>query len=97
MLTRNTQISHADITAYVTPFNRMLQDNQAISHYLAPTTSAGAHMLDQVINRQALIIAYNDDYRIMTFFVVPPLLLLTLMRRPNMATPQRAIQRVAGD
>ena len=83
MLTRNTQISHADITAYVTPFNRMLQDHQAVSHYLGPATSAGAHLLDQVINRQALIIAYNDDYRIMTFFVVPPLLLLTLMRRPD--------------
>jgi DHA2 family multidrug resistance protein len=82
MLTRNTQISHADIAAYVTPFNRMLQD-QAVAQYWNPATGMGAQVLDQVINRQARIIAYNDDYRIMTYFVVPPLLLLLLMRRPN--------------
>ena len=82
MLTRNIQISHADIAAYVTPFNRMLQE-PAVSHYLDPATGSGARLLDQVINRQAQIIAYNNDYRIMTFFVIPPLLLLLLMRRPN--------------
>src|ERR1700712_3493119 len=37
MLTRNTQISHADIAAYVTPFNRMLQD-QVVAQYWNPAT-----------------------------------------------------------
>ena len=97
MLTRNTQISHADITAFVTPFNRMLQDHQAISQYLDPATRAGAGMLDQMITRQALIIAYNDDYRIMAFFVLPPLLLLTLMRRPNGMVTKKTAERAAGN
>ena len=47
MLTRNTQISHADIAAYVTPFNRMLQD-QVVAQYWNPATGLGAQVLDQV-------------------------------------------------
>jgi DHA2 family multidrug resistance protein len=90
MLTRNAQISHADIAAYVTPFNRMLQDQQAVSHFLDPTKFAGAEALNEVINRQAQIIAFCDDYRIMSWFVVPPLILLLLMRRPNPAGPTAA-------
>ena len=82
MLTRNTQISNADIAANVTPFNRMLQD-QVVAHYWNPATEIGAQILDQVINRQGGIIAHNDDDRIMTYFVVPPLFLLMLMKRPN--------------
>lgn len=36
-----------------------------------------------MINRQGGIIAHYDDYRIMTYFVVPPLFLLLLMKQPN--------------
>jgi hypothetical protein len=34
-----------------------------------------------MINHQAQIIAFNNDFRMMTFVVVPPLLLLFLMRK----------------
>jgi DHA2 family multidrug resistance protein len=87
MLTRNAQISHADMAAYVTPFNRMLQDHQAVSHFLDPARVAGAEALNQIINREAQIIAFCDDYRIMAWFVVPPLILLLLMRRPDATGP----------
>jgi hypothetical protein len=42
-------------------------------------------MLEQLIGRQALIIAYNDDYRMMTFVTLPSLLLILFMRRPRVA------------
>jgi DHA2 family multidrug resistance protein len=95
MLTRNAQISHADMAAYITPFNRMLQDHQAVSHFLDPASIAGAEALNQIINRQAQIIAFCDDYRIMAWFVVPPLILLMLMRRPDSAGPAAAAPIVA--
>jgi hypothetical protein len=38
-------------------------------------------LLDQMIDHQARIIAYNNDYRLMTLTIVPPLLLLGFMRR----------------
>jgi DHA2 family multidrug resistance protein len=86
-LARSTQVSHADIAAGITPFNRMLQHHDAVTHYLNPALSGGAGVLEEIINRQAQIIAFSNDYRMMTFIVVPPLLLLFLMRRP--AKPQR--------
>ena len=35
-----------------------------------------------MINQQAQIIAYIDDYKLMIFTTLPALLLLLLMRRP---------------
>jgi len=81
MLVRNTQVSHADIAAGITPFDRVLQAGDNASRMLAPATRHGAAVLDQMINHQAQIIAFNNDFRMMTFVVVPPLLLLLLMRR----------------
>ena len=81
MLVRNTQVSHADIAAGITPFDRVLQSGDNASRMLAPATRHGAAMLDRMINHQAQIIAFNNDFRMMTFVVVPPLLLLLLMRK----------------
>ena len=95
MLVRNTQISHADIAANITPFHRVLEAGNAASHILAPATHRGAAVLDQIINQQAQIIAYNNDFRMMTLVVLPPLLLLLLMRRH--ATPRAMQAPAAGD
>ncbi len=43
-------------------------------------------MLDHIINQQAQIIAYVDDYKMMIFTTLPALLLLFLMRRPRQAS-----------
>jgi DHA2 family multidrug resistance protein len=58
---------------------------------LDPTTCHGAAMLDQMINHQAQIIAYVDDYKMVIFTTLPALLLLFLMRRPRQA-PQRSAE-----
>jgi DHA2 family multidrug resistance protein len=52
-----------------------------VSHMLNPETRHGAAMLDDMINQQARIIAYNNDFRLMILTIVPPLLLLFFMRR----------------
>ena len=80
-LTRSVQTTHADIAAGITPFDRVLQGNDAVSHMLDPVTRHGAAMLDQMINHQAQIIAYNNDFRLMMLTIIPPLLLLFLMRK----------------
>lgn len=87
MLVRNTQVSHADMAAGITPFDRALQGHDAIARALSPDTAHGAALLDQVINHQAQIIAFNDDFSLMKFVVLPPLLLLLLMR-PHVRVPQ---------
>ena len=87
MLAHNTQALHAEIGASVNPFNRALQDGGSVHHFMDPVTQHGAVMLDHVINQQAQIIAYIDDYRMMIFTTLPALLLLFLMRRPRHAPP----------
>jgi MFS transporter, DHA2 family, multidrug resistance protein len=83
MLARNTQVLHEQIGSAVTPFNRALQGGGAISHSWNPASTHGIAMLDQLVNQQAQIIAYIDDYKMMIFTTLPSLLLLLLMRRPR--------------
>jgi DHA2 family multidrug resistance protein len=85
MLVHNTQVLHAEIGGTVTPFNRALMDGGAVEHFWDPATRHGAMMLDHVINQQALIVAYIDDYKMMIFTTAPMLLLLLLMRRTRPA------------
>ncbi len=94
-LTRSTQAMHADIAAGITPFDRVLQGGDAVSRMLDPATRHGAAMLDQMITQQARIVAYNNDFRMMTLTVLPPLALLLLMRRH--ARPAAAPVAAAGD
>jgi DHA2 family multidrug resistance protein len=103
ILVRATQASHADIAAGITPFDRVLQAGDAASHLLDPVTRHGAAMLDQMINQQAQIIAYNNDFRVMALVVIPSLLLLLVMRRherpaaPAMPAAGAAAAPAAGD
>jgi DHA2 family multidrug resistance protein len=92
MLVHNTQVLHEQIGGNVTPFNRALMEGGAVTRMWDPATRHGAALLDTVINRQAQIAAYVDDYKMMIFTTAPMLLLLLLMRRTGPA----AIARPSG-
>ena len=92
-LTRGVQTTHADIAAGITPFDRVLQGNDTVSHMLDPATRHGAALLDRMITHQAQIIAYSNDFRLMMLTIVPPLLLLFLMRKHA----RRPVTAAAGD
>jgi len=82
LLAQNTQILHAQIAERVTPFNRTLQSGSA---YLFWNSAAhrGLEALNNEITRQASIIAYMNDFKLMLLVALPPVLLLFLMRRPR--------------
>ena len=61
-----------------------------------PPSHHGAAMLDQIVNHQAQIIAYIDDYVLLIFTTLPAMLLLLLMRRPTPCAAGRA-ERWAGE
>jgi len=92
LLAHNAQALHEVIGAAVNPFNRALQSLGQAHHWLDPTSRHGAAMLDQMVNHQAQIIAYADDYVLMIFTTMPALLLLLLMRRPRDARAPEAMQ-----
>ena len=82
LLARNAQISHADLVAGVTPFNPAYPPGAPVGALLSPATPKGAAMLDAMVNHQAAIIAYLDDFKAMLLVTLPSVLLLLLMRRP---------------
>ncbi len=84
LLQTNTQINHALIGEDVTPFNRALQSGAA-SRFWHPGSVHGATMLDQEITRQARIIAYIDDFKLMLILAIVVLPLLLLTRPPPSA------------
>jgi DHA2 family multidrug resistance protein len=91
-LVRNTQVLHEEIGGMVTPFNRALTDGGPVAHFWDPATRHGAAVLDAVVNQQARIIAYMDDYKMMIFSTAPILLLLLLMRRARPAAKREAVE-----
>jgi MFS transporter, DHA2 family, multidrug resistance protein len=79
LLTRNTQVNHSEIASHVTSFNRGFED-PVIGQFWNPITAAGRAALDAVITRQAQIIAYIDDYKLLmiaTLAVIPLLIIFT--------------------
>ena len=62
----------------MTPFNRAFQAGAAL-HYWNPGSLRGAAALNEEITRQAQIIAYIDDFKLMLVLslVTLPLVLLT--------------------
>jgi len=85
LLAHNVQVVHAQLAEVATPFNRVLNAHGAIGRLFNPLTSEGAQRLDGLINQQATIIAYLDDFKLMMFTTLPALAFLLFMRRPPAA------------
>jgi DHA2 family multidrug resistance protein len=81
LLTTNTQVNHADITALVTAVNRAFEA-PAIAHFLNPVTAAGRAALDALITQQAQIIAYIDDYKLLLIMTLAAIPLLAIFKKP---------------
>jgi DHA2 family multidrug resistance protein len=83
LLTRNTQINHAEIAQHVTAVNRAFE-NPAVTQFWNPLTAAGRAALDAMITQQAQVIAYIDDYKLLmiaTLAVIP--LLIVFKKAPS--------------
>jgi DHA2 family multidrug resistance protein len=86
MLVQNTQIVHSALVEHVTPFNRMLQSGSAYLFWNS-ATQLGLGALNDEVTRQATIIAYMDDFKLMLWVSIPAVLLVFLMRRPPNSAP----------
>ncbi len=82
LLVRNTQVNHAIISGVVDPFNRALH-SPVIARFWNPDLPAGAALLNAQITRQASIIAYNDDFRLMLWFTLAVVPLVLMIRTPR--------------
>ncbi|HEY2662027.1 MAG TPA: DHA2 family efflux MFS transporter permease subunit [Caulobacteraceae bacterium] len=82
LLTRNTQVNHAAIAKSVTAINRVFEDPM-ITRFLNPVTTTGRAALDAVITRQAQIIAYIDDYKLLMIATLCVAPLILVFKKPS--------------
>lgn len=82
LLASNTQVMHASLATHITPFNPHLTA-PGISAFWNPWTASGLAALNAEVTRQAMVVAYADDYLLMLWLTLLALPMLLLMRRPG--------------
>jgi MFS transporter, DHA2 family, multidrug resistance protein len=92
MLVRNTQVMHSALAEHVTPYSDALKD-PLVSRIWDLATQAGRAALDGEITRQATIIAYADDFKLMMMVALVAMPLVFLLRKARQ--PAEASQVVA--
>lgn len=80
LLVRYNQVNHATIASHVTATNRAI-NNGIVLHAWSPWTASGRAALDQVIQNQASIISYINDFKLMMILSLAAVPLVLLLRR----------------
>src|SRR6202158_3975750 len=82
LLTRNTQVNHAEIVQHVTAVNRIFS-GPTIAQFWNPLTAPGRAALDAMITQQAQIVAYIDDYKLLMIATLAVIPLLIVFRQAS--------------
>jgi DHA2 family multidrug resistance protein len=68
-LTETARRERADLGNFVTPFNNNLQMPN-VTGVIDLSTDSGRALVDQILNMQALIMAYAHDFQLLTIFAI---------------------------
>jgi DHA2 family multidrug resistance protein len=90
LLTRNTQIVHAELAGHVTPFNDALAA-VAPSHFWNMATTIGRAALNAEVTKQASVVAYANDFKLMMMVALVALPLIFLLKRAKAQAGDTAI------
>ena len=92
MLASGIQTVHAQLAGHASTFNRALSAN-APSMFWNPRLPFGAAQLDRLVQYNAQIIAYANDFLFMFLISLPALFALFLIRRPSLLqrTPEMEV------
>lgn len=80
LLARNIQINHAELSALITPWNPMLAQMSPLAAAGNPTALTG---IDGLVNMQAAMISYLDDFWLMMWITLAAIPLAFALRRPG--------------
>jgi DHA2 family multidrug resistance protein len=83
LVVANTQTMHASLAGNVTPSDPVFR--ATLPQMFDPVTAAGIAALNAEITRQASMVAYVDDFRLMFIITIACMPMLLLMRRPGRA------------
>jgi DHA2 family multidrug resistance protein len=84
LLTRNIQTVHAELAGHVTPFNDAL-GAVGPSHFWNMATTVGKAALNAEVTKQAAVVAYANDFKLMMLVALLALPLVLLLKK---AKPQ---------
>jgi DHA2 family multidrug resistance protein len=90
LLARNVQVSHSDLASHITRYS-IPPVPPAITEGAPAATQTVLAMLDMEINRQALMIAYIDDFKAMMIISLLATPLLLLLKKSRGAPPPAAM------
>jgi DHA2 family multidrug resistance protein len=82
MLTSGTARAHAELASDITPGNLAFQSLPAMVN---PASPAGLGIINSLVDRQAAMMAYLDDFRFMLALTLVSLPLLLLIRKAKAA------------
>lgn len=82
LVSRNTQISHADLTSHLTPFSPALRTFDTLTETTG-TSLPVMSILNSEVTRQAAAIAYLNDFRLMMYITLAAIPLLAFMKVPK--------------
>jgi len=84
-LTHNLMVNHSVLVQHISPFNPLLR---AISPAAANGDPAMLSQIDRLVNAQALMISYVDDFKLMMIVSLCAIPLALLLRKPDHSTKQ---------
>ena len=85
LIVSNTQTMHASLAEKIIPSDATV--HAALSHMADPSTPAGAMALNGEITRQATMVAFVDDFRLMFIITLICLPMMLFMRTPKRRGP----------
>jgi DHA2 family multidrug resistance protein len=80
LLTQNIQRLHASLAEHITPYN-VASGPAMVAAHVTTDTLQGLAALNAMITKQAAMIAYIDDFRLMMLLTLPTLPLLLLLKK----------------
>lgn len=84
-LTRNVQVNHVELSAFVNPFNDALR---TISPAATQGDPSALSRIDQLVNQQALMISYIDDFKLMMIVTLCAIPLALMLRKPKVLSAE---------
>ena len=99
LLARNLQVSHSDLAAHVTASFTSVIDFSSVDRFQS-MGEAALRLVDAEVNRQAAMIAYIDDFWLMTWLTLAAAPLVVFMKKADLrrqAPPSGAKPEPAAD
>lgn len=90
-LTRGTQINRAQLAEHVTPYMDALKAPGYPAMWSLNSTG-GLAALNEELTRQAQMIAYLDDFKLLMWVTIAALPLILLLRKNQRPVPKEAME-----